>query len=53
VRASDKLLSADARNASALFLTREELGRLSPPEALPDDILRVRTRLFTAFKTGQ
>ncbi len=53
VRASDKLLSADVRSIKALFLTPEELARLAPQEALPDDMLRVRTRLFTAFKTGQ
>lgn len=53
VRASDKLLPADVRSISGLFLKKEELARVSPPEALPDDVLRVRTRLFTAFKTGQ
>jgi len=53
VRASDKLLNADVRSIKSLFLTPEELARVAPPEALPDDMLRVRTRLFTAFKTGQ
>ena len=53
VRASDKLLDPEVRASSALFLKSDELSRVSPPEALPDDMLRVRTRLFTAFKTGQ
>lgn len=53
VRASDKLLPADVRAISGLFLKKEEIARVLPPEALPDDMLRVRTRLFTAFKTGQ
>ncbi len=53
VRASDKLLPAEVRSISGLFLKKDELARVQPPEALPDDMLRVRTRLFTAFKTGQ
>jgi putrescine transport system substrate-binding protein len=53
VRASDKLLPAEVRNISGLFLKKDEMARVLPPEALPDDMLRVRTRLFTSFKTGQ
>jgi putrescine transport system substrate-binding protein len=53
VRASDKLLPADLRTIPTLFFTKDELARLKPQEALPDDMLRVRTRLFTTCKTGQ
>ena len=53
VRAADKLLNPDVRKSTSVFFTPEELSRVAPPEAIPDDMLRVRTRLFTAFKTGQ
>ncbi|HYA59738.1 MAG TPA: spermidine/putrescine ABC transporter substrate-binding protein PotF, partial [Burkholderiaceae bacterium] len=53
VRAADKLLNPDVRNSSSVFFKPEELARVAPPEAIPDDMLRVRTRLFTAFKTGE
>jgi len=53
VRAADKLVSPDVRSVPGVFLKGEELAHLAPQEALPDDILRVRTRLFTAFKSGQ
>jgi len=53
VRAADKIVNADVRSVPGVFLKGEELAHLAPQEALPDDILRVRTRLFTAFKSGQ
>jgi putrescine transport system substrate-binding protein len=53
VRAADKLLNPDVRSSSSVFFKTEELAHVAPPEAIPDDMLRVRTRLFTAFKTGQ
>lgn len=53
VRAADKLVNPDVRGVSGVFLKGDELAHLAPQEALPDDILRVRTRLFTRFKTGQ
>jgi len=53
VRAADKLINPEVRAVSGVFLKGPELAHLAPQEALPDDILRLRTRLFTAFKTGQ
>ncbi len=53
VRAADKLVNPEVRAVSGVFLKGPELAHLAPQEALPDDILRLRTRLFTAFKTGQ
>jgi putrescine transport system substrate-binding protein len=53
VRAADKLVSPDVRAVPGVFLKGDELAHLAPQEALPDDILRVRTRLFTAFKSGE
>jgi putrescine transport system substrate-binding protein len=53
VRASDKLVAPELHTLSGLFLSPEELARLAPQEALPDAILRVRTRLFRRFRTDQ
>lgn len=53
VRAADKLVSPEIRNIPGVFLKGDELAHLAPQEALPDDMLRVRTRAYTAFKTGQ
>jgi len=53
VRAADKMLSAEVRSTPGLFLTPDEMARLEPPRAVPDETLRMRTRLFTAFKSGQ
>lgn len=53
VRASDKLVPADIHAIPGAFLTPDEVQRMEPQEAVPNPILRVRTRLFTAFKTGE
>ena len=53
VRAADRLVSADVRSVPGVFLKGEELTHLAPQEALPDDVLRLRTRLFTIFKSGE
>jgi len=52
VRAADKLVSADVRSVPGVFLKGDELKALAPQQALPDDVLRIRTRLFTIFKSG-
>jgi putrescine transport system substrate-binding protein len=53
VRAADKLINPDIRSVKGVFLKGDELAHLKPQEAVPDNILRLRTRLYTAFKTGQ
>jgi putrescine transport system substrate-binding protein len=53
VRASDHLVPAEVHGIPGIFLTKEELARMEPQEAVPNNILRVRTRMFTAFKTGE
>jgi putrescine transport system substrate-binding protein len=46
-------LPPELRNTPSLFLGKDQRDRLKPQEALPDDVLRVRTSLFRSFKTDQ
>jgi putrescine transport system substrate-binding protein len=52
VRAADKLVRPDLRANHSLALRSEDLEKLVPPEAVSNDIRRLRTRLYTTFKTG-
>jgi putrescine transport system substrate-binding protein len=37
---------------STIFLGAADLQKMSTPDAVPQDIRRVQTRLFTSFKAG-
>jgi putrescine transport system substrate-binding protein len=52
VRAADKFINPEIRANKAVFLGGEVLGRMVPPDSVTTDIRRLRTRLYTAFKTG-
>jgi len=52
VRAADKLIKPEVIGNKAVFLPPEDLARLVPPESVTNDIRRLRTRLYTTFKTG-
>lgn len=52
VRAADKLIRPALAANKALFLPADDLARMVPSEAIGSDIRRLRTRLFTTFKTG-
>jgi putrescine transport system substrate-binding protein len=52
VPAADKLLRPEVATNRMLLLRSEDLEKLVPPEAVNNDIRRLRTRLYTAFKTG-
>ena len=52
VRAADKFINPDIRANKAVFLEGEVLGRMVPPDSVGTDIRRLRTRLYTTFKTG-
>jgi putrescine transport system substrate-binding protein len=52
VRASDKLARPEVAANHALLLRGEDLEKLVPPDAVSNDIRRLRTRLYTTFKTG-
>mgnify|MGYP005805960481 CR=1 FL=1 len=53
VKASAKFIKPDVAANKAVFMPQEDLGRMVPPDVVPSDIRRVRTRLYTSFKTGQ
>jgi putrescine transport system substrate-binding protein len=36
-----------------IFLSDPDKKRLTPPDAVPQDIRRVQTRVFTNFKAGR
>ena len=52
VPAAMKYIRPEIRADKTVFMTPKELARMVPPEAVSNDIRRVRTRLFTTFKTG-
>lgn len=52
VRAADKCINPEIRANKAVFLEGDVLGRMVPPDSVGNDIRRLRTRLYTTFKTG-
>ncbi len=52
VPAARALIDAGIRDNRAVFLQGEDLARMAAPGLVTNDIRRLRTRLFTAFKTG-
>ncbi len=52
VRAADPMINPDIRANKAVFLEGDVLARMVPPDSIGSDIRRLRTRLFTTFKTG-
>jgi putrescine transport system substrate-binding protein len=52
VRGADKLIKPEVSGNSAVFLKPEDLAKMTPPDAVNNDIRRTRTRLYTTFKTG-
>lgn len=52
VRAADNFINPEIRANKAVFLEGEVLDRMVPPDSVSNDIRRLRTRLYTAFKTG-
>ncbi|MFN7573363.1 MAG: polyamine ABC transporter substrate-binding protein [Betaproteobacteria bacterium] len=52
VRAADKLIKPEVSGNAAVFLRPDDLAKMTPPDAVNSDIRRLRTRLYTTFKTG-
>lgn len=52
VPASAKFIKPDVRANKTVFMGPEDLAKMVPPEAVSSDIRRLRTRLYTTFKTG-
>ncbi len=51
--ASLKFVTPAVASNKTIFLSDADKSRLTPPDAVPQDIRRVQTRLFTAFKAGR
>jgi putrescine transport system substrate-binding protein len=47
-----KFIRADVANNPTVFLAEPELKKMIAPEALNNDLRRLMTRTYTAFKTG-
>jgi putrescine transport system substrate-binding protein len=50
--ASKKFVTKSVADNSTIFLGAADLQKMSTPDAVPQDIRRVQTRLFTSFKAG-
>ncbi len=50
--ASLKFVNKDVAANSTIFLSEADKARMTPPDAVPQAIKRVQTRVFTNFKAG-
>jgi putrescine transport system substrate-binding protein len=53
VKAAAKFIKPDVAANKTIFMPPEDLARMVPPDVVPSDTRRLRTRLYTSFKTGQ
>ena len=51
--ASVKFVKKDVAENKTIFLPEADKKRFTPPDAVPQDIRRVQTRIFTSFKAGK
>ena len=51
--ASLKFVKKDVADNKTIFLPDADKKRMTPPDSLPQDIRRVQTRVFTAFKAAK
>ena len=51
--ASLKFVKKDVADNKTIFLPAAEKARMTPPDAVPQPIRRVQTRIFTNFKAGR
>jgi putrescine transport system substrate-binding protein len=52
VPAAAKYINPEVLANKTVFMNAEDLGRMVPPDMVPSDIRRLRTRAYTTFKTG-
>ena len=52
VPAAAKFINPEVLANKTVFMTPQDLATMVPPEAVSSDIRRLRTRLYTTFKTG-
>ena len=48
-----KFVKKDVAENRSIFLSDADKKRFTPPDAVPQDIRRVQTRIFTSFKAGK
>ena len=51
--ASLKFVKKDVAENKTIFLSDADKKRMTPPDAAPQDIKRVQTRIFTTFKASK
>ena len=51
--ASLKFVKKEVAENRTIFLSAEDKARMTPPDAVPQPIRRVQTRIFTNFKAGK
>jgi putrescine transport system substrate-binding protein len=51
-KASLKFVKPDVASNPTIFLNDADKARMNVPDAMPQDIRRVQTRIFTSFKAG-
>ena len=51
--ASLKFVNKDVAANPTIFLSDADKQRMTPPDAVPQDIRRLQTRIFTVFKAGK
>ncbi len=52
VPSAAKFIKPEVLADKTVFMKPEDLARMVPPDMVPSDIRRLRTRLYTTFKTG-
>ena len=52
VPSAAKYIKPEILANKTVFMKPEDLARMVPPDMVPSDIRRLRTRLYTTFKTG-
>ncbi len=50
--ASKKFVKKEVADNPTIFLSAADVAKITPPDAVAQDIRRVQTRLFTSFKAG-
>jgi putrescine transport system substrate-binding protein len=50
--ASKKFVKKDVAENPTIFLSAADMKKLTPPDAVPQEIRRVQTRIFTSFKAN-
>jgi len=51
-QASKKFVRKEVAENPTVFLSADDLKKITSPDAVPQDIRRVQTRIFTSFKAN-